>query len=228
MTSRREGLPRGRHELTREEVESSQRGRLLVAMTEVVGEKGYVATSVADVLERAGVSRATFYVLFKDKEACFCEAFERAAGAIGEAMLVAFTETALDDGFEEMGTDLRALSSEVMAAQIDRMLMVYLRGLMNSEAFARTFLVEVFAAGPRAVAQRVASMERMVDVMASTLFGDAPTPAMWYAVETVVHAASSMVTLRVGVGEWERLMELHAPLSAMAQQLVASLRTTGL
>src|SRR4030088_3435567 len=53
-----EPLPRGRHRLSREQVERSQRGRMLAAMTDAVAEKGYVATTVAGVLARAHVARA--------------------------------------------------------------------------------------------------------------------------------------------------------------------------
>jgi AcrR family transcriptional regulator len=40
-------------------------------MAEVVAEKGYGPTTVADVVNRAGVSRRTFYEQFADKEDCF-------------------------------------------------------------------------------------------------------------------------------------------------------------
>jgi AcrR family transcriptional regulator len=53
----------------------SQRGRLLFAVAQVVAEKGYGARPVADVVERASVSRTTFYEMFRDKEACFLAAF---------------------------------------------------------------------------------------------------------------------------------------------------------
>src|SRR5258706_9322051 len=60
-------LPSGRHGLTREAVVASQRGRLVDAMAQVVAEKGYPAATVADVGERAGGSRRTFYEQFADK-----------------------------------------------------------------------------------------------------------------------------------------------------------------
>ena len=53
----------------------SQRERLREAMVRVAAEKGYAATTVTEVVEAAGVSSATFYELFDDKEACFLEAF---------------------------------------------------------------------------------------------------------------------------------------------------------
>jgi AcrR family transcriptional regulator len=67
-------LPRGRHGLPRELVERSQRERLLAAVVRVVAAKGYNATSVADVLEEAGVGRESFYELFDDKLDCLLAA----------------------------------------------------------------------------------------------------------------------------------------------------------
>src|SRR5687767_6279952 len=81
-------LPRSPHKTVREEVAASQRGRLLVAMSDVVGEKGYAAATVADVLAKAGVSRRTFYEHFADKEACFLAAYDHGVAA----MLAAVTE----------------------------------------------------------------------------------------------------------------------------------------
>jgi AcrR family transcriptional regulator len=73
------GLPRGPHGLTPSEVAHSQRERLIAAMTDVIAERGYTATSVADVIERAGVSRKTFYVHFQDRRDCLIAAYESAA-----------------------------------------------------------------------------------------------------------------------------------------------------
>ena len=42
----------------------------------MAAEKGYAATTITEVVEAAGVSSATFYELFDDKEACFLEAFD--------------------------------------------------------------------------------------------------------------------------------------------------------
>jgi AcrR family transcriptional regulator len=67
-------LPRGRHGLPRELVEQSQRERLLAAVIRVTATKGYQASSVADILNKAGVGRETFYQHFKNKENCFMAA----------------------------------------------------------------------------------------------------------------------------------------------------------
>lgn len=54
----------------------SRRDLILAAMIRVVGRKGYKETSVADVIEEAGVSRTTFYKHFEDKHECFLAAYE--------------------------------------------------------------------------------------------------------------------------------------------------------
>ena len=69
-------LPKGRHGLSRQFIASNQRERLLDAIANVVAEKGYAATRVADITDYAGVSRKTFYELFSDKEDCFLAAYD--------------------------------------------------------------------------------------------------------------------------------------------------------
>ena len=69
-------LPRGPHTLTRKQVRSSQRERLIAAMIALVGENGYASTTVAKVIARAGVSRKAFYEHFTNKEACFLVAYD--------------------------------------------------------------------------------------------------------------------------------------------------------
>src|SRR5690242_3020391 len=79
-----------RHRTAREAVMASQRGRVLEAMVKAVAEKGYAATTIADVVARAGVSRRTFYEQFRDKEACFLAAFDTG---------VAFVRTRIEEEF---------------------------------------------------------------------------------------------------------------------------------
>lgn len=69
-------LPRGPHALTREQVTASQRERLIVAMAEHVGQSGYAATTVANVLASAGVSRKAFYQHFANKQECFLATYD--------------------------------------------------------------------------------------------------------------------------------------------------------
>jgi AcrR family transcriptional regulator len=63
-------------ELGREHVVEIQRARILAAMVEVSAERGAGNVTVAHVVDRAGVSRRTFYELFTDGEDCFVSAFD--------------------------------------------------------------------------------------------------------------------------------------------------------
>src|SRR5262245_28796634 len=60
---------------TAEDVAMWQRERMLRAMVGAVAEKGYTNVAVADVVQRARVSRATFYEQFVDKTDCFLATF---------------------------------------------------------------------------------------------------------------------------------------------------------
>jgi AcrR family transcriptional regulator len=87
-------LPRGRHGLPREMVVRSQRERLLAAVVRVTAAKGYQATSVADILEEAGVGRESFYELFEDKRDCILAA---------HAALVDHLEATVRAAYDEPG-----------------------------------------------------------------------------------------------------------------------------
>jgi AcrR family transcriptional regulator len=77
-------------ELGRERVVGIQRARLLSALFEVSAERGTGDVAVARVVERAGVSRRTFYELFADREACFLAAFDDAVASATKCVLDAY------------------------------------------------------------------------------------------------------------------------------------------
>jgi AcrR family transcriptional regulator len=83
-------LPHGRHGLSREQVRESQRERLLAAVAEVVGERGFAAARLTDIVTAAAVSRRVFYENFGDKEECFLAALD----AVGEHLRELGEETA--------------------------------------------------------------------------------------------------------------------------------------
>ena len=131
-------LPSGRHGLTRDAVVASQRGRLVDAMAQVVAEKGYPATTVADVVEWAGVSRRTFYEQFADKEACFLAAYDVGLAAV-------------------LGRIHDAVEVEPSAGWRDRAragVEAFLALLASEPAFARALQLEILTAGPAALERR--------------------------------------------------------------------------
>src|SRR5262249_32203558 len=135
-------LPRGRHAAPREIVAESQRERMLVAMAEACATKGYANVAVADVIERARVSRRSFYEQFANKEDCFLAASD--GGVAGLRDEIAPAEGAARDH----GPPTRLLAAARAGSE------TYLQLLADNPAFARTFLIEVLGAGPDALARR--------------------------------------------------------------------------
>ncbi|HEX2016705.1 MAG TPA: TetR/AcrR family transcriptional regulator [Solirubrobacteraceae bacterium] len=124
----------------------SQRGRLLAAIADAAAEKGYAQVAVADVIERAGVSRRAFYEQFPNKEACFLAAYDAGVDLLLDAVA---------EAIETSGPDW---PQRVRAATA-----CYLAMLEATPSFARTFLVEILAAGPQALERMAAVHERFAD-----------------------------------------------------------------
>jgi AcrR family transcriptional regulator len=188
-------LPRGRHGVRREIVLASQRGRLLEAIAVAVAAKGYPATTVADVVSRAGVSRKTFYEHFEDKLDCFLAAFDAGVDA-----LLARLKTAW-----ELPGDLRT--------RMRREIETYLEWLASEPELARTFLLEAFAAGPRALERRAAVHARFAaQLQAAHAEARAELPELAELPDEVfaasVGAVDELVTERVRQGRGDSLPEL--------------------
>src|SRR6476469_10344114 len=86
-------FPSGIRSLPADLVSAVQRERLLAGMLRATAELTYREVSVQDVLERAGVSRPTFYEAFENKEDCFLAAFDSAASRLRDRL-----EVAAEDG----------------------------------------------------------------------------------------------------------------------------------
>ncbi len=119
----------------REEAERNQRERLFAAMVATVAEKGYEATTVADLVELSGVSRSAFYRHFDDKQDCFLAAVE----ALVEPTIGAVAEA-----------DGRPPGLEGARQAFDS----FIGLLVDQPAASRMCFVEVYAAGPEAVGNR--------------------------------------------------------------------------
>jgi AcrR family transcriptional regulator len=203
-------LPRGPHQLARDVVVASQRGRMIDAMAEAVAEKGYAATTVADVVSRAGVSRRTFYEHFADKEDCFLAAYDTGVQLMLDHLVAEATAAEGQDWPERMRRGLRA----------------YLEILAAEPAFARTFLIEVLAAGPRGLARRAEVHARFAALwkqQAELARADHPelrdVPEPVYT--AIVGGVDEVVTIWVREGKGERLLELEPALAYFQLALLA-------
>lgn len=144
-------LPRGPHALSREQVAEHQRRRLMSAMTEVVGEKGYSATTVSDLTARARVSRKAFYEHFSNKEECFLATYDA---------IVA-------DGLEQLPRSYRAADGLTDVA-VSGIQAVFERAIDNPQAL-RLVLVEISALGAIGAARREQLVEAYEQLLRDSL-----------------------------------------------------------
>ena len=82
--------PQAYNGAVRDQLADLQRARMLGAMFDVAGERRAVSVTVADVVERSGVSRRTFYEHFEDRDDCLFAAFERALAIAPAEVLPAY------------------------------------------------------------------------------------------------------------------------------------------
>jgi AcrR family transcriptional regulator len=113
-------------------------------MLKTVGTQGYERTTVQDALTAAGLYRQAFYDNFEDKEDCYLQAID--AGS-------AWMELAMREA---------ATGETTWRRQLRGALRGLLRFLDGQPEVARAVLVEVHAAGPKAVGKRTEAMERAV------------------------------------------------------------------
>ena len=74
----------------RADAQAEQRLRLMLAMVDAIGQSGYRATTVADVIGRAGTSRKTFYKHFPNKQECFLAAYDLVSAEVTRRVEVAY------------------------------------------------------------------------------------------------------------------------------------------
>jgi AcrR family transcriptional regulator len=128
-------------------VERVQRDRLFRALAVVAAEKGYAATTVAHILQKARISRRTFYSLFTAKEDCFLAAYREA----------------MDDALEAVSAS--CADEAEPAERIRRAARVLAERCRDEPAIANLCVVEVLGAGPAGHAARAESMNRFVDLL---------------------------------------------------------------
>jgi AcrR family transcriptional regulator len=189
-------LPRGRHKLSRADVRDSQRRRLIRAMLDLVAERGYPATTVGDVVAAARCSRNAFYELFEDKEACYIAA----ADETGAEML-----GALVSGAQQADSWLDALRSGTHS---------YLRWWVDNPGYAAAYLIDLPAAGRRALEQRdrvYADFAAMFAGLAARARAEQPLlpPLPPLAPRLLVMAITELIAQEVRAGRVDKLPELE-------------------
>src|SRR3954452_12954654 len=133
----RAAVPRGRHAPPLEVRQTVQRDRLFEAAAAVFARAGYADASAEAIAREAGMSKATFYEHFANKEECILALFDVAAGRTLEAMAEATSSA---------GTD--------SAARMKAGAKAFLEMLAEHPNESQTLLVEIIGAGDRGADRR--------------------------------------------------------------------------
>jgi AcrR family transcriptional regulator len=177
--------------------DGQRRGRILRALATSMVEKGYQATTIADIARAGRVSKTIVYAHFRDKEQCLLELYTRSTDHVLEIV--------------------RRAQDEARRARLpwrDRLRSVigaYLTALAAGPEVAWAALVEVQAAGRPALALRRVVIDRYVDLItafAAELAAEHPDEVRTVPREVVVAAVggiNELILARVERGDAARL-----------------------
>ena len=196
----------------RADVERNQRERLYAAMVAVATTNGYADTRVADVIEVAGVSRATFYGYFANREDCFLATLERIVAG------------ALETTREQVG------SQGTGAERARRALEVFAELVVGQPAAARLCLVESYAAGPAAIERvdtAMAGFEQLIGYVFEQMPDQGKMPeelvsALTGAIRKIVHTRLHRGTEEELVGLLPEVLDLLVSYRPPPRPLVAT------
>jgi AcrR family transcriptional regulator len=122
----------------REDLVENQRLRILFATAEVARERGYTASTVARIIDRAGVERRVFNALFASKQEAFMSVHELAFQRTMALTVGAFTGATWPDRVWDAGR-------------------AFVQYFQSNEAIAHVGFVDSYAVGPDAIERVEAS-----------------------------------------------------------------------
>src|ERR671916_2593494 len=141
----RDTAPRGRHAPPLEVRQDRQRRRLYAAAAAIFASVGYADATAEAIAREAGMSKATFYEHFGNKEDCIIALHDAAIDVVIDGIAQAARDHGDQSTQGRVGASVRAFL-EVVDAFPDQ---------------AQTLLVEIIGAGPRAAERRDAALGRV-------------------------------------------------------------------
>jgi AcrR family transcriptional regulator len=203
-------VPRGRHAPPLEVRQSRQRGRLFAAAAAVFARGGYADATAEAIAREAGMSKATFYEHFANKEDCIVALFDAATDMVLGAMREAAAREAADDPQARVRSTLGAFL-ETMASYPDQ---------------SQTLLVEIVGAGPRALERRDRALEAVTQYLEELNAQDAErgaTPRLReYDAFAIVGAVVELASRQIRTGVPNDIRELEPVVERLTLGLLAA------
>jgi AcrR family transcriptional regulator len=207
LTSPQQPVPRGRHAPPLKVRLEVQKQRLFDAAATVFSRVGYADASAEAISREAGMSKATFYEHFANKEECLVALFEY----VSETVLGALVEAARGAGRDYQDRHRAGLRAFLELAE-------------GNPPMAQAILVETVGAGPRVAELRDRALNTIAQVMyAETVRGAERTggPAFASADEAfaIVGATFELVSRQLRTAQPARLLDLEP----LVQRLILGL-----
>ena len=184
------------------------RSRLLEGMAQAVAERGYAATTIADVVREAGVSRRTFYEHFSGKAECLVALY----GAASHNALKVL-RGAIDP-------------AHPWQTQVEHALAAYLGGLAANPLLLRTLYIEILGLGPAGLAARRRVNQEIAGFMLEVVNGgkgrQAPLSARMAM--AVVGGINELVLECIEQDRIDRLADLVEPAAALVHAVTGTPR----
>jgi AcrR family transcriptional regulator len=166
-------------------------------MAQAVGDKGYGATTIADIVRQAGVSRRTFYEHFATKAECFIALYEAANRNTLEVL-----RQAIDPGHE-------------WQTQLDRALVAYLGSMAQNPALLRSLSMVILGLGDEGMAARRRVNQElcrfMLQVVNAGAGGARKAPLTQEMAVAVVGGINELVLQAIEQGRAGQLEQLAGP-----------------
>ena len=206
----RSTAPRGRHAPPLEVRQDRQRARLFAAASAVFARAGYADATAEAIAREAGMSKATFYEHFGNKEECILALFD----AAGEAVLAAM---------EAAGSAHAGEPAERVRATVAALLTV----LAEFPDQAQTLLVEIIGAGPRAMERRDRVLAQVADYVEAVNKAEAGPDgpgrlASPHDAFAIVGAVVELASRQLRTGEPGTIRELEPVVARLVLGLMAA------
>jgi AcrR family transcriptional regulator len=185
----------------------AHRRRAVDAMASAIGEHGYAETTVEDILNRARMSRRTFYQLFRNREECFLATYDAALEQAMERLALA-----------------HGGNGEPWSRRVERALAALFEYLASEPGLARVWLVEapsVGAAGIERHERTMSELARRLAVLGREADGSHATGRAAVDFEASVGAVHRVVQARLLDGRARELPELAPHMARVVRGLLA-------
>ena len=179
------------------------RSRLLEGMARAVAERGYAATTIADIVREASVSRRTFYEHFQSKSECLIALYEAASHNALKVL-----RGAIDP-------------NHPWQTQVERALGAYFEALAANPLLLRTLYIEILGLGQEGLAARRRVNREIAQLMLDVVNGASPGQLAPQMAMAVVGGINELVLEYIERDEEEKLVELVAPAAQLVRTVAA-------